>query len=61
MKVAGPEPKGPQCEARIPCLDWIELNVLAREAEKLVGTELYDRASSAPPKVAPSSNARQTD
>jgi hypothetical protein len=49
MTGAGPDPNAPDCEARIPCLDWIELNVLSREAEKLLETassDLADRANS---------------
>jgi hypothetical protein len=61
MRAAGPVPKGSACEAQIPCLDWIELNVLSREADKLLGTATFARESSAPPKDASSSNTDKRD
>ncbi len=49
MKAVGPDPKkGSDCEAQIPCPDWVELNVISREVEKLLATARNERASSAP-------------
>jgi tetratricopeptide (TPR) repeat protein len=56
MKAVGPDPKGSECEARIPCPDWVELSVISREAEKLLGTALNESASGAPGNDASSSN-----
>jgi tetratricopeptide (TPR) repeat protein len=61
MKAVGPDPKGSECEARIPCPDWIELNVISREVNKPQGTVLNESASGAPTKAASPSNALQTD
>ena len=47
MKAVGADPMGSDCEARIPCPDWIELNVISREAKKLLGTALYESGSDA--------------
>jgi serine/threonine protein kinase/tetratricopeptide (TPR) repeat protein len=57
MKGAGPDPKVLECEARIPCLDWIELNVLSREAWKLLETTSSDLANPANSKDASSLKA----
>jgi serine/threonine protein kinase len=61
MKAVGPDPKGSECEARIPCPDWIELNVISREVNKPLATALNESASGAPTKAASPSNALQTD
>ena len=52
MKSAGPAPKGDTCEAQISCLDWIELNVLSREAEKLLRLASNGPANGAAPDAA---------
>jgi tetratricopeptide (TPR) repeat protein len=61
MKAVGPDPQGSECEARIPCPDWIELNVISREVEELLGTALNESATGAAVKAAFPSNALQTD
>jgi hypothetical protein len=60
MKAVGPDPKIPESEAQIPCPDWIELNVISREAKKLLAAELYESASGAPANGATPSNTLDT-
>jgi hypothetical protein len=61
MKSVGPASKGDTCEAQISCLDWIELNVLSREAEKLLRLASNEPVSGAAPKAASTTPSKEQE